>query len=185
MRFEPYPATDRKRKPNTVRAAVNEPERLRDHPTAPRTSKKPRVVSNDHLTDAERAAYAPLDPYATPQGVYLEPPHAAQVKQSTSFVPQMAPVHEVAPHKERTRGSGPRTPLQRRMCNASTQTESSVGSHWQPRAPRSQASSHPGATEAYPRSSASQSIGNPSVRARGEKKSPRDASRHRVSGGRR
>ena len=76
-RFVPYPATDRKRKPETADRAH----------TAPRTSKKSRVVSTVRLPDAERATYASFDPYTAPQDTYLEPPRATQVKQSTSFVP--------------------------------------------------------------------------------------------------
>ena len=39
-RFEPYPVTDKKRKPETaVRAAVNEFGRLREPQKAPRTAK--------------------------------------------------------------------------------------------------------------------------------------------------
>ena len=132
-RFEPYPATNRKRKPvTTVRAAVNGLDRLREYNVAPRTVKKPRVVSNVRLQLTERAAYAPvdpfaapLDPYARPREAYVEPPRVAQAKQSTSFVPQAAPVPIAAPRTKRTRGSGPNTPLQRQMCDASTQTDSS------------------------------------------------------------
>ena len=130
-RFEPYPATDRKRKPETaVRAAVNELDRSREHQTAPHTAKKPRVVSNVRLRHAERATYAPFDPYAAPldpytapREAYVEPSRTAQVKQSTSFVP-FVPV--TASRAKRTRGSGtrPLTPLQRQMCVASTQTDS-------------------------------------------------------------
>ena len=61
------------------------------------------------------------------------------MKRSMSFVPQVAPV--AASRQKRTRGSGLRTPLQRQACDASIQTDSSEDSHWQPRAPRSQATS--------------------------------------------
>ena len=54
-------------------------------------------------------------------------------------MPQVAPVP--APRQKRTRDSGLRTSLQRQTCDASTQTDSSGDSHWQPRAPRSQATS--------------------------------------------
>ena len=65
--FEPYPATDSKGQPETaVRAAVNELDRLQEHQTAPRTAKKPRVVSNVRELHAERAAFVPFDPYAAP-----------------------------------------------------------------------------------------------------------------------
>ena len=145
-RFEPYPATDKKRKPETaVRAAIDELERLREPQAAPRTAKKPRVVSNVRVPQSERAAYAPFDPYRAPLDPYtaplepyavqrdapIEPPRAAYVKRSMSFVPQVAPV--AAPRQERTRGSGLRTPLQRQIFDASTQTDSSKDSHWQPR----------------------------------------------------
>ena len=104
-RLEPYPAKDRKRKPETaVRAAVNELERLREYTTAPRAAKKRRVVSNVRLPHAERAAYAPvdsyaapLDPYAASREAYVEPPRVARVNQSTSLVPQAAPVPIAAP----------------------------------------------------------------------------------------
>ena len=52
--FEPYPATDRKRKSKSAdRAVANELERLQDCTAVPRTSKKPHVVSNVHPFDAE------------------------------------------------------------------------------------------------------------------------------------
>ena len=55
-RFEPYPARDKKRRLGTmVRTAVSELDRLQQQQTAPRTAKKPRVVSNVRVPLAEQA----------------------------------------------------------------------------------------------------------------------------------